>query len=140
MFVSETKIRVRYAETDQMGYVYYGNYAAYYEVARVEALRDVNLSYKEFEDEGIMMPVVQLNCKYIKPAFYDDLLTIRTTIKKLPSLRIEFIYEVFNDKGVLLNLGETTLVCINMKTQRPCNAPEKLLMALNPYFKEDKEA
>jgi acyl-CoA thioester hydrolase len=134
MFVSETKIRVRYAETDQMGYVYYGNYAQYYEVARVEALRDVNLSYKQFEEQGIMMPVLHLSCKYIKPAFYDDLLTIKTIIKKMPGVRIEFLYEIYNEKGILLNEGETTLICIDMKTQRPCGAPLNLLEALKPFF------
>jgi acyl-CoA thioester hydrolase len=134
MFVSETKIRVRYAETDQMGYVYYGNYAQYYEVARVEALRQVNLSYKMFEEQGIMMPVLHLSCKYIKPAFYDDLLTIKTMIKKLPGIRIEFLYEIYNEEGVLLNQGETVLVCINMKTQRPCQAPAHLMDALAAYF------
>ncbi|MCG9879158.1 MAG: acyl-CoA thioesterase, partial [Bacteroidia bacterium] len=92
------------------------------------------LSYKLFEDEGIMMPVLHLSCKYLKPALYDDLLTVRTTIKKFPSVRIEFLYEIFNEAGVLLNQGETTLVCINMKTQRPCDAPEKLINALKPYF------
>jgi acyl-CoA thioester hydrolase len=134
MFVSETKIRVRYAETDQMGYVYYGNYAQYYEVARVEALRDVQLTYKMFEEHGIMMPVLHLSCKYIKPALYDDLITVKTTIKKLPGIRIEFFYELFNEKGDLLNQGETTLVCIDMKTNRPCQAPSNLLAALSPYF------
>lgn len=134
MFISETKIRVRYAETDQMGYVYYGNYAQYYEVARVEALRDVNLSYKLFEEQGIMMPVLHMSCKYIKPALYDDLLTIKTMIKKMPGIRIEFLYEIYNEQGVLLNQGETTLVCMNMKTHRPCQAPISLLNALASYF------
>jgi acyl-CoA thioester hydrolase len=134
MFSSETQIRVRYAETDQMGYVYYGNYATYYEVARVEALRIIGLSYKLFEDNGIMMPVVNLNCKYIKPAKYDDLLTIKTSIKALPSVRIHFFYEVFNEQGVLLNQGETTLVCIDMKTNRPCGSPAILLEQLKNYF------
>ena len=134
MFISETKIRVRYAETDQMGYVYYGNYAQYYEVARVEALRDVNLSYKLFEEQGIMMPVLHLSCKYIEPALYDDLLTIKTIIKKMPGIRIEFLYEIYNEQGILLNQGETTLVCMNMKTQRPCQAPISLMNALASYF------
>ncbi|OYU96287.1 MAG: thioesterase [Bacteroidetes bacterium B1(2017)] len=136
MFVSETKLRVRYAETDQMGYVYYGNYATYYEVARVEALRDVDLSYKLFEDTGIMMPVLSLSCNYVKPAKYDDLLTIKTFIKEMPGVRIHFYYEVFNEAGVLLNRGETTLVCIDMKTQRPCGSPAILIEKLKPYFTE----
>lgn len=134
MFSSETQIRVRYAETDQMGYVYYGNYAQYYEVARVEALRDVGLSYKMFEDMGTMMPVLSLNCKYHKPAKYDDLLTIKTIIKELPGIRIHFCYEVRNEAGVLLNEGETTLVCISMETNRPCACPAILLDKLKPFF------
>lgn len=138
MHVSECNLRVRYAETDQMGYVYYGNYAQYYEVARVEALRSIGLSYKMFEEQGIMMPVLNLACKYIKPAKYDDLLTIRTIIKTKPGVRIQFDYEVYNEAGVLLNQGETTLVCINMETQRPCNAPAILMEKLGPFFEDTK--
>lgn len=134
MFVSECQIRVRYAETDQMGYVYYGNYAQYFEVARVEALRQVGLTYKMFEDSGTMMPVVHLNCKYKKPARYDDLLTIKTTIKEMPGTRIFFYYEVYNEAKVLLHEGETTLVCIDMKTGRPAGCPEILSSKLLPYF------
>lgn len=134
MFVSECQIRVRYAETDQMGYVYYGNYAQYFEVARVEALRQVGLSYKMFEDNGTMMPVLQLNCRYKKPAKYDDLLTIRTTIKETPTTRIFFFYEVFNEAGILLHEGETTLVFIDMKTNRPVSCPDMLLQKLLPFF------
>ena len=134
MFVSECQIRVRYAETDQMGYVYYGNYAQYFEVARVEALRQVGLSYKMFEDSGTMMPVLQLNCRYKKPAKYDDLLTIRTTIKEVPGTRIFFFYEVFNEAGTLLHEGETTLVFIDMKTNRPVSCPDMLLQKLLPFF------
>jgi acyl-CoA thioester hydrolase len=134
MFVSECQIRVRYAETDQMGYVYYGNYATYFEVARVEALRQVGLTYKMFEDSGTMMPVVHLNCKYKKPAKYDDLLTIKTTIREMPSTRIFFYYEVYNEAKVLLHEGETTLVCIDMKSGRPVLCPEILATQLRPFF------
>lgn len=134
MYKSECHIRVRYAETDQMGYVYYGNYAQYYEVARVEALRQMNLSYKGFEDAGIMMPVMSMQCRYKKPARYDDLLRIVTTIKEMPSTRIHFFYEVFNEAGTLLNEGETTLVFINMKTNRPVNCPDLLAEKLKGAF------
>lgn len=135
MFVSECQIRVRYAETDQMGYVYYGNYAQYFEVARVEALRQMGLSYKMFEDSGTMMPVLQLNCRYKKPAKYDDLLTIRTSIKEMPGTRMFFFYEVFNEAKVLLHEGETTLVFIDMKSNRPVSCPEMLAQKLSPFFK-----
>jgi acyl-CoA thioester hydrolase len=91
-----------------------------------------------FEDQGIMMPVLNLACKYMKPAKYDDLLTIRTIIKTKPGVRIQFDYEVYNEAGILLNQGETTLVCINMETQRPCNAPAILMEKLGPFFEDTK--
>ena len=90
MFIHKTKIRVRYAETDQMGYAYYGNYATYFEVARVEALRSLNFSYKQLEKDGVMLPVLEFGIKYFKPGFYDDELTIKTMISELPSARIKF--------------------------------------------------
>ena len=95
MLNADINIRVRYAETDKMGYVYYGNYATYYEVGRVEALRKLGMSYKEMEDEGIMLPVLSFNIKYFKPAFYDDLLTIKTSITEMPNTRIKFEYECY---------------------------------------------
>jgi acyl-CoA thioester hydrolase len=107
MFKSETSLRVRYAETDRMGYVYYGNYAGYYEVGRVEALRSLGMSYREMEDSGIMLPVLTYHIKYFKPSFYDDLLTIQTIIPEIPTTRIKFQYKMFNTQGTLLNEGET---------------------------------
>ncbi|MBC7382922.1 MAG: acyl-CoA thioesterase [Bacteroidia bacterium] len=136
MFHSQTQIRVRYAETDQMGYVYYGNYAQYYEVARVEALRQVGLTYKMFEESGLMMPVLYLSCKYFKPARYDDLLTIKTMIKEKPNVRVHFFYEVYNEQGILLGTGETTLVFIDMKTNRPVKCPQILADKLASSFVE----
>ena len=127
MYSFETKIRVRYGETDQMSFVYYGVYAQYYEVGRVELLRSLGLSYKEIEAMGFALPVVNMNINYKKPAFYDDELTIRTTIKELPSAKITFHYETFNEKGELLNLGEVILVFINKKTGKPCFAPEVIM-------------
>ena len=94
MYTFETKLRVRYSETDQMGYVYYGNYASYFEVARVDMLRSIDLSYKAMEESGIMMPVLELKSKYIKPAFYDDLLTVKVIIREIPQTRILFNYEI----------------------------------------------
>src|SRR6218665_127692 len=114
MYISETTVRVRYAETDKMGYVYYGNYTQYYEVGRVEPLRAFDTSYKEMEDSGVMLPVYTCNIKYLKPALYDDLLVIKPTIKELPTLKITFEYEIYNQKNELLNTGNTTLVFINM--------------------------
>ncbi|GAA4516822.1 MULTISPECIES: acyl-CoA thioesterase [Sphingobacterium] len=134
MFVHEEKVRVRYAETDQMGYVYYGNYATYYEVARTEMLRKTGFSYKELEEMGVMMPVLEMNIKYHQPAKYDDLLTIRVIIKEKPSVRIKFDYEVYNEQGVLLNTGMTQLVFVDMKRNRPCRAPEVFMKKMEPYF------
>ncbi len=134
MYISETTVRVRYAETDKMGYVYYGNYTHYYEVGRVEALRQLGTSYKEMEDSGVMLPVYTCNIKYLKPALYDDLLVIKTTIKELPALKITFDYEIYNQKEELLNTGNTTLVFINMATNRPCKAPESFLEKIGKFF------
>jgi acyl-CoA thioester hydrolase len=135
MYLNETNIRVRYAETDQMGYVYYGNYAQYCEVGRVEALRSLGLSYKEMEDDGVMLPVINYNIDYFKPAIYDDLLTIKTYIKQIPSVRIKFDYEIFNEKGILLNKGETTLVFVNKQTGKPCQPPVEFAEKIQQYFK-----
>lgn len=134
MFTSETSMRVRYGETDRMGYSYYGNYAEYYEVGRVEALRTLGWNYKEMEDSGILLPVYTFSIKYFKPAFYDDLLTVKTSIKELPSTRLRFDYEMYNIKGEKLNEGETTLVFISAASKRPCGAPEDFVKALKPYF------
>ena len=124
MYSFETKIRVRYGETDQMSFVYYGIYAQYYEVGRVELLRSLGVTYKELEEMGFALPVVNLNINYKKPAYYDDELTIRTTIKKLPSAKITFYYEMFNANNELLNIGEVVLVFVNKETGKPCFAPE----------------
>lgn len=140
MFIHESKLRVRYGETDQMGYAYYGNYAQFFEVARVEMLRSMGFSYKGFEADGVMMPVLELKCKYIRPAKYDDELTIRTTLKEMPTARIHFFYEVFNEQKELIHLGETILVFVNMQTNRPCKAPAYFSDQLKPYFDIDEVA
>ena len=134
MYQTEVKIRVRYGETDQMGYVYYGNYASYYEVARVEAFRKLGLSYKELEDSGVMMPVLELKTRYLLPARYDDLLTVKVTIPEMPRLKIRYLYEVYNEQGTLLNTGETVLVFVNMKTNKPVRIPEQMSVLLEKHF------
>ena len=130
MYSFETKIRVRYGETDQMSFVYYGVYAQYYEVGRVELLRSLGISYKEIEAMGLALPVVNMNIAYKKPAFYDDELTIRTTVKKMTTVKITFHYETLNEKGELLNVGEVVLVFVNKKTGKPCFAPEVIMNKL----------
>ncbi len=134
MFQHEIQVRVRYAETDQMGYVYYGNYATYFEVARVEALRALGFSYKKMEQEGIIMPVLELKNKFIQPGYYDELLTIRISIPKMPSLKIVFHYEVIGEDGREVNHGETTLVFVKKETGKPIRMPAQIANLLAPYF------
>jgi acyl-CoA thioester hydrolase len=134
MYITETRIRTRYAETDQMGYVYYGNYAQYFEVARVEAMRDLGMSYRELEDRGIMLPVISFNIDYLKPALYDENLNIITKIMELPSVRIKFDYETYNEGGELLNTASTTLVFINKERNKPCPPPKEFLELFKGYF------
>lgn len=134
MLTYEFKLRVRYAETDQMGYVYYGNYATYYEVARVEMLRELGLRYKDLERAGILMPVLENKSKYIKPARYDDFLTIKTYIKHKPQMRIRFEYEIFNEEQALIHIGETTLVFFDSKTSKTVHVPPAIMKIIEPYF------
>ncbi len=134
MFVSETKTRVRYGETDQMGYMYHGNYAQYYEIGRVEALRQVGLSYKGLEEEGVMMPVLDIRSRFLKPARYDDLITIRTILKQLPTARIHFEFELENERGELLHTAGVELVFVRSSDMRPIRCPDSLLQAMLPYF------
>lgn len=141
MYVAETHVRVRYAETDQMGYVYYGNYATYYEIGRVEALRKLGLTYKTLEEEeGVMMPVLENNSKYIKPAYYDELLRIVVKIPEKPAVRIMFTYEIFNEKGELINIGKTVLVFVNRQTVKPCHIPERMMVLLESFYSDEKES
>jgi acyl-CoA thioester hydrolase len=135
MFQHAAKIRVRYGETDQMGYMYYGNYAEFYEVGRVEMLRSLGLTYSAMELSGIKMPVLELKCSYLKPALYDEEITVNVIMDKMPGVRIHFRYELFNEKAELINTGETLLVFINMKTNRPCKPPQDFLDKLKPFFK-----
>ncbi|MVZ61322.1 acyl-CoA thioesterase [Sphingobacterium humi] len=136
MFSFQHQVRVRYAETDKMGYVYYGNYAAYYEVARTEMLRSTGFSYKELEEMGVMMPVIDLHCQFIKAAKYDDLVTIMVYIREKPGIRIKFEYELFNEAGELLNRGSTQLVFVDMEKNRPCKPPQVFQDKMAPYFGE----
>lgn len=134
MYTFETKVRVRYAETDQMGYVYYGNYATFYEVGRVELFRSLGFSYKALEDSGIMLPVIELHSKFLKPAKYDEEITVKAFLKEKPAVKIRFDYELFNERGDVLNTGSTTLVFIDMKRNKPCAAPADFLSRLEGYF------
>ena len=133
-FYHETKIRVRYSETDRMGYSYYGNYPAYFEVGRTEFLRELGLTYKHLEDDGYLLPIAKLNIDYKKPALYDDLLTVRTIYKYLHSIKLEFDYEVFNQENELLTTGNTLLVFVSAKTRKPIRAPQYYLDTVKSFF------
>lgn len=134
MVKNTTQLRVRYAETDQMGYVYYGNYAAYYEVGRVELMRQLGTSYREIEEMGIMLPVRDFSVRYFKAAKYDDLITIETRLEEMPGVRITFLYDIYNNKKELLTSAKTTLVFIDKKTQKPIQAPEWFLQKVEKEF------
>lgn len=135
MYTSEIQFRVRYAETDQMNVVYYGNYAQYFEVGRVEAIRQLGLSYKDMEASGVIMPVVEFTAKYLRPARYDDLLTVRTILKECPAdHRIVFHQEVYNETGKLLTVGKVLLYFLTKDTMARTTIPGYLAEKLAPYF------
>ena len=132
MINHSTKLRVRYSETDRMGFVYYGNYAQYIEVGRVETLRMIGISYKELEDEGYLLPVRDFNIRYFKAAVYDDEITIVTTIEEMPDNRITFKYEVKREDELLVT-ASTTLFFMN-KEGKACKPPQFFIELMKPYF------
>lgn len=135
MYTSETNIRVRYAETDQMNVVYHGNYAQYFEVGRVEAIRQLGFSYKDLETTGIIMPVIEWTAKFLRPARYDDLLTIRTTLNDWPvDHRIRFRQEVFNEEGKLLTVGDVLLYFLRSANMEKTHMPDQMATRLKPFF------
>ena len=135
MYLSETNVRVRYAETDRMGYLYHGNYATYFEIGRVEMIRSIGLSYKDLEDVvGVGMPVMSMETRYVRPALYDDLLTIKTTVKKMPVDTLRFTVEIFNQHGKLVSGGKVKLCFIDIATKKRVNCPEELLNRMKPHF------
>lgn len=134
MYTFATKIRVRYGETDKMGYLYYGNYAQYLEVGRVETMRSLDLVYADMENiHGILLPVANYETKFVRPAKYDDLLTVTSTIKEMPDRFMKFYTEIHNEKGKLINVGRVTLAFITDEAKRT-TAPAYMLEALKPYF------
>lgn len=135
MFNSETKVRVRYAETDPMGVVYHSNYFLYFEVARVESFRDLGIRYADMEKDGLIMPVVDVHARYIRPALYDDLLTIKTYIKEIPlHHKIEFNHEVFNEKQELLCVARIILYVMERNGMKKAALPESLKKKIERYF------
>jgi acyl-CoA thioester hydrolase len=134
MLVAETQIRVYYEDTDQMGVVYYGNYARYYEIGRTEMIRQMGFTYKEIEDQKIMLPARSLTVNYLKSACYDDLLTIKTIVESLPKVKFPIKSEIYNQHGELINKGETVLVFFNAITNKPCHAPDFFIEKMKEFF------
>ncbi|HEY3370981.1 MAG TPA: thioesterase family protein [Prolixibacteraceae bacterium] len=134
MIVTETKIRIYYQDTDQMGVVYYGNYARYYEIGRTEMIRDLGFTYKQMEELGIMLPARSLKINYLKSAYYDDLLTVRTTVDTIPKVKFPIKTEIFNQHGELINSGEVVLVFYSSITNKPVGAPKFFIDEMLKYF------
>ena len=135
MFTTETSIRIHYALTDQMGVVYHGHYAQFYEIGRTEAIRSLGFTYKDIEALGIIMPVVDIHSKFLRPAKYDDLITVKTTLKEMPvHHKIIFHSEIYNQLDQLLNVGDVTLFFMEAKTMKRCEMPAQLKEELSKYF------
>ncbi len=135
MYTFDYQKRVRYGETDQMGYLYYGQYAQYYEIGRVEMMRSLGIRYKELEEvHHVMMPVVSLQMRFVRPAYYDEMLTIRTSVRKMPDKFITFEVEIRNEKGAMVNGGSVRLCFVDIKTQQTISVPEYIKEKLIPYF------
>lgn len=137
MITHDCKIRVWYKHTDQMGICHHSNYICYYEAARSEFMRAVGLPFAEVERRGIMMPILEVYSKYRKPAYYDELLTVRITLRELPVTRLDLDYEIYNEQGELLNTGRTQLGFIHSDTRRPCRCPEWYLALLRERWTEE---
>lgn len=135
MIHTNTSIRVRYGETDPMKYVYYGNYAEYFEVARVELFRSLGMSYDEIEKRGIFLPVSEYKIKYLKPALYDQLLEIRTYVRKIPGIRIEFDYEIYNEENVKITEASTTLFFLDAENNKIVKCPDFLMELIEKNWK-----
>ncbi len=137
MITSENNIQIRYDEVDKMGYVYHGNYAKYYHISRTELMRGIGFSDKEFENYNIIMPIIELNVKYLKPVYYDDVITIKTLLRQLPDTRMKFYHEVRNENNVLINTASSTVVFVDMGTRLPMRAPKFFVDKLKLYFEDE---
>ncbi len=134
MIQYDAKIRVRYGETDKMGFLYHAHYIDYYDVARTEALRSLGTTNRELEDRGVMLPVIETVSNYRNPAYYDDLLTVRVILRNLPGVKMKFEYEVYRENGELINTGHVILAFMDSATRRACRPPEWFLEYLRPHF------
>ena len=136
MIKGNYKIRIRYADTDQMGYVYYGRYANFYEIARVELFRSLGFSYKDLEDNGVGMPVIEMKSKFLLPIKYDEEIKIITYIKEIPNLKITFTYKLFNSEDLIVNEAETILTFIDLKKMKPIRIPNELMTIIMKKFND----
>lgn len=135
MLVNETQLRVQYYETDQMGVVHHSNYIRYFEIGRTELMRSIGLCYNRLENSGTVMPITNVEVRYFYPAYYDDVISIKSFIKEIPKARIVFYYEIYNEQKKLLVEGSTTLAFVNKETGRPQRAPEKMIQTLSEHLK-----
>lgn len=137
MIVTETKIRVYYQDTDQMGVVYYGNYARYYEIGRTEMIREMGFTYKQLEEYKVLLPARSLKINYFKSAYYDDLLTVRTIVETIPKVKFPIKTEIYNEKGELINSGETVLAFYSAMTNKPVAAPKFFIDEMMRIFQNE---
>lgn len=135
MFIHETKVKVRYSETDQMGVVHHANYALYYEIARTECFEACSgITYESMEADGVMLPLLELQSKYLKSALYNQILTVKCIVKELPTVRLNVEYEIYNEAGQLINIGKTVLVFVDKNTRRPCHPPQNFMNGVKQFF------
>ena len=139
MIRKDVEIRVRYKDTDKMGVVYHSNYIVYYEVARTELFRELGIPYAEMEEHGVMTPILEVESKYIAPAHYDEVITVRATIAEEPMARINITYEVLNEAGRIINTGRTVLGFVNSETRRPCRAPQQFVEIIREQLGKSAE-
>ncbi len=137
MITSVNEIQIRYDEVDKMGYVYHGNYAKYYHISRTELFRKLGFSDKKLEEMNIIMPIIELNIRYIKPIYYDDIITIITFLKHIPSTRMKFYHEVKNSDDELINEANSTAVFVDMETRVPMRVPEFIVNKIKTYFEDE---
>ena len=137
MITSVNEVQIRYDEVDKMGYVYHGNYAKYYHISRTELFRKLGFSDKKLEEMNIIMPIIELNIRYIKPIYYDDIITITTFLKQIPSTRMKFYHEVRNSDDELINEANSTAVFVDMETRVPMRVPEFMVNKIKTYFEDE---
>ncbi len=134
MIEAETKIEIRYDEVDKMGYVYHGNYAKYYHISRTELMNSIGICDKELEKQNIILPVIEMNVKYRKPVFYGDTITVKTSITKMPTVRLYFTHKVYNQKNELINEANSTLVIVDFESRLPMRIPEEIVNKLKLHI------